>query len=330
MSQDTNNEKKPKVAMYWTASCGGCECSVVDIGEPILDVASKVEFVLWPVAMDFKYHNIEALEDGEIDLCLFNGAIRSSEQEYFAKLLRRKSKILVAFGACAHMGGIPGLSDFSTKEATLKTVYKDLNTVKNETVVPKTKVDVPEGELELPELYDEVFRLQDIVDVDCYLPGCPPTSEQIAEFIYEILDGKVPEKGAVWGLKKNLCDECERERKEKKIKKFYRPHEKLADPKECLLDQGFFCMGPVTRAGCKSQCISANMPCRGCYGPTDKTDDMGGAFISTIASAIDSNDPEEIRNILAEIPDIAGTVYRFALPSFIIKKDKKNKTEGQD
>lgn len=319
---------KPKVALYWAASCGGCETTVVDIGEPLLDVAAKVEFVLWPVALDFKYHHIKAMPDKSIDLCLFNGGIRTAEQEEMAHLLRAKSKILVAFGSCAHLGGIPGLADFTTRENIFKTSYRDVITVdKNEQHMPKVKTAVPEGELQLPEIYESVYRLSDIVDVDYILPGCPPTSEQVAKFLTAVLEGKLPPAGSVFGEVKNLCSECKRPRKEKKIKTIYRPQDKIADPNECLLDQGFFCMGPVTRAGCRTQCVNVNRSCRGCYGPTDDINDMGIAYLSALASVIDSKDEKEIQKVIDSIPDLAGTLYQFSLPAFVLKQQKKKESK---
>jgi len=98
---------KPKVAIYWAASCGGCEIAVLDIAEKILDLAAAVDIVFWPAAIDVKYKDVEAMADGEIDLCLFNGSIRTTENEHLAHLLRKKSKILVAYGSCAHEGCIP-------------------------------------------------------------------------------------------------------------------------------------------------------------------------------------------------------------------------------
>ncbi len=70
---------KPKFAMYWAASCGGCEIAVLNIGEKILDVDANFEVVFWPVAMDAKYKDVEAMEDGAILLTLFNGGIRNDE-----------------------------------------------------------------------------------------------------------------------------------------------------------------------------------------------------------------------------------------------------------
>ena len=107
---------KPKVALYWCASCGGCEETVVDLNEDILKVTDAVDIVLWPVAMDFKKTDIEALNDGDIAVSFINGAVRLEEQEEMVKLLRRKSGLVVAFGACAHLGGIPGLANFYSKD----------------------------------------------------------------------------------------------------------------------------------------------------------------------------------------------------------------------
>ena len=111
---------KPKVAFYWCASCGGCEESVVDLAENILDVVAAVDIVMWPVAMDFKKKDVEAMADGSILVSMVNGAIRTSEQEEMAKLMRKKSKLIIAYGSCAHMGGIPGLANQFQREEILK------------------------------------------------------------------------------------------------------------------------------------------------------------------------------------------------------------------
>ena len=99
--------EKPKVAFYWCSSCGGCEEAVVDLAEKILDVVAAVDIVFWPVALDFKKADVEAMEDGSILAAFVNGAIRTTEQEEMAHLLRRKAKVLVAFGSCAHLGRHP-------------------------------------------------------------------------------------------------------------------------------------------------------------------------------------------------------------------------------
>jgi len=72
---------KPKVAFYWCASCGGCEETVVDLNADVLKVVDAVDIVLWPVALDFKRKDIEAMADGEIAVSFINGAVRLSEQQ---------------------------------------------------------------------------------------------------------------------------------------------------------------------------------------------------------------------------------------------------------
>ena len=107
---------KPKVGFYWCASCGGCEEAIVDLAEAVLDVVELVDIVFWPCAMDFKREDVEAMADGEMAACFVNGAVRTSEQREMVELVRRKSGLLIAFGSCSHMGGIPGLANLVSRE----------------------------------------------------------------------------------------------------------------------------------------------------------------------------------------------------------------------
>lgn len=318
---------KPKLALYWAASCGGCEIAVLDIHEKILDVANAFDIVFWPVALDFKYDHVRAMEDKSIDLCLFNGSIRNSENEEIAHLLRRKSKTLVAFGSCALEGGIPGLANLTSKKEILDWVYKESpSTVSNNGgVYPQVHTTMPDGGIEIPEMWNTVKALDQVVDVEYYIPGCPPQPEQIAAVIALIMSGQpLPPVGSVVGAgDKTCCDECARERKEKKIKQFYRPYEIETDPTQCLLDQGIVCLGPATRSGCGALCTAANMPCRGCYGPPPNVTDQGAKMVSALGSVIDAHEPEEIEKILDEIADPLGTFYRFSLAHSILRRVEK-------
>lgn len=318
---------KPKLALYWAASCGGCEIAVLDIHEKILDVAAAFDIVFWPVALDFKYADVRAMDDKTIDLCLFNGAIRNSENEEIAHLLRAKSKTVVAFGSCALEGGIPGLANVTTKDEIWKWVYKDSpsTVTTNGGTFPQTHTTMPEGPIEIPEMWDTVKALDQVIDVDYYIPGCPPQPQQIWNVIEYILSGKpLPPKGTVLGAgEKTCCDECPRERKEKKLKKFYRPFEIETDPNECLLDQGIVCMGPATRSGCGALCTKANVPCRGCYGPPPNVVDQGAKMVSALCSVIDAHEMPEIESILDQIADPIGTFYRFSLAHSILRRVDK-------
>ena len=145
---------KPKVALYWAASCGGCDIGLLEIGENLLKLIDAVDIVFWPVAMDVKYKDVEAMEDGSIDVCLFNGSIRSSEQEHIAKLLRAKSKVMIAYGACAYQGGIPGLANMYNRKMLMERAYLETPSTENpDKVLPQTSYQAPEGELTLPLLF---------------------------------------------------------------------------------------------------------------------------------------------------------------------------------
>jgi len=320
--------EKLKFAFYWAASCGGCEIAVLDINEKILDVTKQADIVFWPVAMDVKYKDVEAMPDKSIDVCFFNGSIRNSENEKMAKLLRKKSKILVAFGSCAHEGCIPGLANLHDRQEVFRKVYMDCPSVKNEShTVPAPSVKVKEGELHLPEFYDTVKTLGQTVEVDYVLPGCPPPVDLIVKAVEAIAAKKLPPKGSVLAPNKSVCDECPRKREKKRISKVYRVYEKTPEPELCLLEQGILCVGPATRAGCGAQCLKVDMPCTGCGGPCPGEMEQGAAMMSALASILgvdeekqEGYDPQKLIN---QVKDPVGTFYRYSLPASILRRRVK-------
>ena len=314
---------KLKMALYWAASCGGCDVAVLDINEKILDLAELADIVLWPIAMDFKYHHVEAMDDGSIDVCLFNGSVRNTEQEKIAKLLRQKSKVMVAFGSCACFGGIPALANFFNRDLAFERAYVEAPTNANEErVFPQTLTKVAEGELELPEFWDTVLALDQVVAVEYYVPGCPPPVDLILKVVDALATNSLPPPGSVIAAEKTLCDECPRTKEEKKITKIYRPHEIIPDPEKCLLEQGIICMGPATRGGCGARCIEANMPCRGCFGPPAGVQDQGAKMLSALASIYEVKDEAEIARMIEEVKDPAGTFYRFGMSTSMLKRKR--------
>jgi len=317
--------QKLQVAFYWTASCGGCEIAVLDMNEKILDFVAIADIVFWPVAMDVKYKDVEAMPDKSIDVCFFNGSVRSEEQEHMAKLMRQKSKTLVAFGSCAYEGCIPGLANLYRKEDIFKKVYLDNPSISNpDNVLPQTSSKSKEGTLKLPELFDTVKTLGQTVDVDYYLPGCPPPVKLILNAVDAITKNQLPPKGSVLAPLESVCSECPRKKEEKSIDRIYRIYEKAPEPEKCLLEQGIICMGPATRSGCEAQCLKVDMPCTGCGGPCPNALEQGAAMISALASILDLKDEqknytqEDMDTLMEQIKDPLGTFYMYSLPSSIL------------
>lgn len=315
---------KPKVGFYWCASCGGCEESVVDLAEDILAVVGAVDIVFWPVAMDFKKRDVEEMQDGEILVTMINGAVRTSEQEEMAQLLRRKSQIVIAYGSCAHTGGIPSLANQFPKEQILKYIYDDCPTVINpKKVRPQTEFKENGRTATLPEFRNVVRALDQVISVDYYLPGCAPSPKLLKAAIDTLLSGNLPPKGTVLAPDIALCDECPRidtKPADLAIKEFKRPFQAKIDPEKCILAQGFLCLGPATRSGCGERCIRGNMPCTGCFGPTSRVQDQGAKMLSAMTSVIEAKDEAGIDKTLEGIPDPVGSFYRYGLAKSLLRR----------
>ncbi len=334
-------DKKIKIALKRGASCVGCDIAVVNFSEKLFDLLEIADIVFSPTLLDVKYEDLENMPDKSITIGLYHGAIRNSDNEKFAKIMRKKCQVLIAYGACAHLGGIPGLANITTRQKIFETVYKKtFSTVNPDGTLPLTNWKDEKGhELELPEFYDEVYALDDVVDVDYYVPACPPThvmNMEILNLIKEWVEGKreLPPKGTVIAQEKTLCSECDRNPgKEKKIRidKIRSISEVQPDPEKCFLEQGIICLGPATRAGCGTPCIKVNMPCRGCMGATSKVMDQGGSMLSAIASILGVMDnemelsEEDIEKFVSQIIDPLGYFYRFSLPKSLLRKVVKDK-----
>lgn len=321
-----NGAAKKKVGVFWAASCGGCDVSLLEIGPRILDLIAVADIAFWPCAADFKYADVAAYPDGYIDYCFFNGAVRNSEQEAVARLLRRKSKTVVAYGACAGGGGIPALANLKSKAAILDAAYLSSPSTPNTgKVLPQHITQSPVGDLEIPILYDQVLRLSDVIEVDYELPGCPPNADRVWEAILALVSGAVPERNSAVRVgcgDKSVCEECKREKRNVKVEKFVRPHLVRPEPGWCLMEQGIVCMGAATRSGCGALCTTADLPCEGCYGPAGNVGDQGTAMISAIGSICSARTEAEAEAMVAQIADPLGTFYRFSLASSHLKGTK--------
>lgn len=273
-----------RVAEEWFSICGGCEVSILDIGEPLLDILPKLEFVHMPVLMDHKLFGQtgegKKMEIPEADVGIITGGIRNEENKELAKEMRAKCKTLIALGTCACFGGVPALANQFPLEELYEKVYRG----------SKSTESAKTPSVGIPPLTDRVYALHEVVNVDLKLPGCPTPPDMIADALTSLLEG-TPFKLS----EKSVCDECPTIREKKTVSSIKRPLESIDDPAKpldtvrCILEQGFLCQGPATRGGCGGsgktpRCIKAYMPCRGCFGPLKDTAnpmvDMMGALSS--------------------------------------------------
>ena len=291
-----------KVAEEWLNSCSGCEISIVDLGERILEVLELVEFVHIPVLMDHKYYgqlgDRARLEIPEADVGIITGGIRNEEHLEVARRMREKCRLIVALGTCATHGGIPALANSFTRDALLDRYYSTQTTDKGQ----------PHPTEGLPPLLDAVYALDEKIKVDVYLPGCAPHPDQVFSVLAGLLNG-----APVSLCEKSVCDFCPTIRRGKgQVKKLRRflhapvceaPGEPL-DKMRCLLEQGFLCMGPVTKGGCGGdllvpRCLRARVPCRGCSGPVSRDGNQLLQILNALASnAIEIDSLPEYASLL--------------------------------
>jgi F420-non-reducing hydrogenase small subunit len=278
-----------KVAEEWLNICGGCEVSILDLGEKLLDLLPSLEFVHMPVLMDHKYFGQtgekDELEIPEADIGMISGGVRNEKERHVAEEMRKKCQTLIGLGSCACFGGIPALANLYQKEELFQTVYRDTKTTESNGIPSQ----------DLPPLTARVYAVDEVVDVDVHIPGCPMNPAIILEALTCLLEGKpfeLPER--------SVCDDCPTKREEKSDVGLKRPLQDAEfapgehDKMRCLNEQGILCLGPVTKSGCGKpylegeenipRCIKGYMPCRGCFGPIRKGAnpqvDMMGALSS--------------------------------------------------
>ncbi len=291
-----------KVASEWLNSCSGCEIAILNLGETLLDLLPQLDFVHIPVLMDHKHFGQlgekTQMEIPKATVGLLSGGIRNEEHMEVALEMRKKCDILIALGTCATHGGIPALINSYTNKEFLDDYYS------TDSTDPGGKV--PSNGL--PPLLDRCYALDEKIKVDIYLPGCPPHPDQIAAAILSLLAGETPDLPF-----KSVCDTCPTIRKGKgeikTIRRFtkspeFDPDKPLSEMR-CLLEQGYLCAGPVTRAGCAGnngeapRCISARVPCRGCYGPVRQEGNQLLDMLNALASnGIDINTIPDRDNLL--------------------------------
>jgi len=308
---------KLKLAYLLAGGCAGCDMAVVDLSETLLDVLPALEIVFWaPTVADVKYAALESLPDGAVDLGLICGMVRTSEQEHMVRVMRAKCRTLVALGACASLGGIPAMGNLHTKEEIFQTVYFDTWSTDNaDRITPQTEW-TEEGlyHLTLPLFQEKVRALPEVVEIDYLTGGCPPHHSFVAQALTAVLQGKLPPAGSWLTGGKAVCDVCERNpgRQDKNRELITRIRRLVDGPPaegECLLQEGYLCLGAVTQGDCGAQCPKVNVPCRGCGGPIPGVRDFGLRAVGAIAASLAD------KELIDEIPSPAKLFYRYAMAS---------------
>lgn len=319
---------KIKVGFLLLGGCAGCEMSVVDLSEKLVDALEHIEVVFWaPTVADVKYNDLESMEDKTIDVAFIDGMVRLDEHIHMAKVMRKKAKTLIAFGVCAALGGTAGLGSLHTKEDLFQKAFKNTPTTDNPDGIypqPSCLVD-GKYDLTLPAYEDKVRTLNQIVDVDYYIGGCPPHHSHVGAAIGALVSGQLPAKGSWITNGKAVCDVCTRNPAKQggnlartMVDKVLRTVDGTPDADTCLLQQGYICFGPITQGDCGGSCLNVNIPCRGCGGPIPGNEDYGAQALSTIGSIL--KDDTVTAQLMEKYPNLAKFFYRYALPSGTLPK----------
>lgn len=320
--------EKIKVGFLLLGGCAGCEMAVVDLSEKLVDVLDHLEVVFWaPTAADVKYDDLESMDDGFIDVAFIDGMVRLDEHIHMANVMRKKAKTVIAFGVCAALGGTAGMGSLHSKEELFAKAYKNTPTTDNpDGVYPQAQCMVDgKYDLTLPVYEDKVRTLNQIIDVDYYIGGCPPHHSHVAAAVGMLAAGNLPPKGSWITNGKAVCDVCDRNPATKGehggrtlVTEVKRTVDGVPEEGICLLQQGYICFGPITQGDCGGSCLNVNIPCRGCGGPIPGVKDYGAQALSSIGSVL-KNDAVT-GEMMVKYPNLAKFFYRYALPSGTLAK----------
>ena len=167
--------KRPRLATVWMGGCSGCHMSFLDLDERLLDLAAAVDICYSPIA------DVKEFPEN-VDITLIEGAVANEDHLRDIHLIRQRTRVLIAFGDCAVTGNVTAMRNLFSVEDVLNRAYLESAIV----------AGVPTGNGIIPRLLDRVKRIHDVVPVDYFLPGCPPSADTIWAFVTDLLAGRVP------------------------------------------------------------------------------------------------------------------------------------------
>lgn len=261
-----------RVAFMQLSSCWGCHQSLLNAHLGLLPILPELEIVYWPAVVDFKHDSLKARPDGDIVVGFIEGVARTKEDTENAKLMRKKCKVIVAIGACACYGSVMGLANLFDKEELVNRKFKETESI--------TDDDPKEPTEHVPGFEEFIVNVKDIIDVDVFIPGCPPTTENIIAAITYLLT-LVGEGPASLNKNSTVCETCNLLKK------------------GCLLDKDILCYGSITAAGCEEMCPNNGDVCYGCFRPTAKPHNKSKQL------------KDFVDNVLALTPDQGASLQYF-------------------
>ncbi|MBP1648131.1 MAG: hoxY [Bacteroidetes bacterium] len=167
---------KPRVATVWLGGCSGCHMSFLDMDERLIELTDKMELVYSPIVDTKEFPR-------DVDVALVEGAVSNVEQDELAHTIRRNSRIVVSFGDCAVSGNVTALRNRVTNEELLHRSYVELADV-----TPQ----IPREYETIAEMMKEARPLHEVIKVDAFVHGCPPTADTIWFAVSELLQGRMP------------------------------------------------------------------------------------------------------------------------------------------
>lgn len=299
--------EKIRLNTDWLCDCGGCHVALVDLHEKILNVLESVVIQHCPVLTDIKDYP-------EADIGILTGSIRTEHDRHAAQEMRAKCKTIIAFGTCAVYGGLHGAGLAHSREEIMDHVYRKSPTTITDTI-PDTEVS---------ELAKLVTPIDEVIDVDLYLPGCPPHAHFIFESLASLIEQREPRV-----TQDPVCARCTRQMIKGDAKEIVNIYDDVPDERFCFMSQGHICLGSVTLDRCLAPCPNHGVACTGCAGPTMQILTEPYLDIRTeVADRMSRLTAIESDTIKAYMEKTAKTQYAYAMatkmignkPTFLIKK----------
>lgn len=297
---------KTRVSVEWLSGCSGCELGLVDLHELLLQVLDEIELVRIPILMDTKAY-VEA------DVGILTGSVRNEHDAHAAKEMRKACKAIIAFGTCPVYGGPHSSAYAHTRDELLDGAYRQ-----NPSTVTKN------APTEVPALLEGNLPLDAVIDVDLYLPGCPPHPAFILEALLSLVRGRESTIS-----RHNVCFNCQRKMVHSETGELRRAFEGEFDPDLCFLSQGCLCFGSVTLDRCQAPCMRVGVPCFSCGGPAETLIlEPQKDVRSEVAQRMSHLTRIPSERIVAEIEAQAKTHFAYAMaspvfrqkPTFLLKK----------